>query len=336
MTGAEPSLSRRLVDPELAPLLADMPAFHQVSARTLADLRRQVEAGAQAQLKAADAAGVSVQIHRAPGGGESGVRIVLYRPEAARSPTPALLHVHGGGMVMGRPEMRHVSLLAIARDLGCVIASVDYRLAPETPFPGALEDCYAVLRWLHDEAGRLGVDPARIAVAGESAGGGLAASLAILARDRGEVGVIMQMLTYPMLDDRTGAGAPACAFAGEFVWGPDANRFAWSALLGHEPGADLTPPLAAPARCERLEGLPPAFIAVGALDLFRDECLEYARRLTRAGAPTELHLYPGAFHGFDASATAAVAQAYRADWRGALRRAFLGPGAGGSAPPGSA
>jgi acetyl esterase/lipase len=224
---------------------------------------------------------------------------------------------------MGRPEMRHASLVDIARDLGCLIASVDYRLAPETPYPGALEDGHAALLWLHGESAELGVDPARIAIGGESAGGGVAAAVALAARDRGQVPLIAQMLTYPMLDDRT-ATRPAPPFAGDFVWSVEANHFGWSSLLGAAPGLDSAPPHAAPARCEDLAGLPPTFIGVGALDLFLDEDLDYARRLARAGVPVETHVYPGAFHAFDAVQGAAVSQAFRADWRRALRRAFSG------------
>lgn len=213
-------------------------------------------------------------------------------------------------------------LTAAAAD--CVIVSVDYRLAPETPHPGPIEDCYAALKWLHDEAGSLGVDAARIAVAGESAGGGLAAALALLARDRGEVRLIHQHLIYPMIDDRTCTAEPH-PYAGEFVFTPNSNRFGWSALLGCAPGAEGVSPYAAAARAEDLTGLPSTYIAVGALDLFIEENLEYARRLIRAGAPTELHIYPGAYHGFDAVSEGALAKAARNHSLTALRRA-LHPG----------
>ena len=207
----------------------------------------------------------------------------------------------------------------LAEELGCVIVSVDYRLAPETPHPGPVEDCYAGLAWTFAHAGELGIDPARVGVAGESAGGGLAASLALLARDRGEHRLAFQHLTYPMLDDRT-CITDVHPHTGAFIWTPHNNRFGWSALLGHDPGGQAVSPYAAAARAEDLSGLPPTFIATGALDLFLDEDIDYARRLIRAGVPTELHVYPGAFHGFDIHPTAAVAVAARADRVAALRR----------------
>lgn len=315
--------SRHLVDAEIAAALDVLPPFASVGPDTLAELRAMVDAAARLQLETADTTGVTVSERFAPGPeGAPDVRVALYRPEAASGPLPALLHLHGGGMVMGQPEIRHAGLLDIVREVGCLVASVDYRLAPETPFPGALHDAYAALRWLHAEAAALDVDPARLAVGGESAGGGLAAALALYARDRGEVPLVMQMLTYPMLDDRTAAQAEAPAYAGEFVWGLAANHFGWRSFLGGEPGAPDVSPHAAPARAENLAGLAPAFIGVGALDLFLDEDVAYATRLVRAGVPTELHLYPGAFHAFDGVATAAVAQAFKADWRRALIRAF--------------
>lgn len=316
--------SHHLVDAELVAALDAMPPFHGLDAGTLGELRALVEAGAALQLESADLTGVAVETRHAPGHaeGDPPVRIVLYRPRDAQGALPAFLHLHGGGMVMGRPEMRHAGHAALARETGCLVASVDYRLAPETPFPGALHDAYAGLVWLHGEAGALGVDRARIAIGGESAGAGLAAALALYARDCAEVPVVAQMLTYPMLDDRTAAAGDLSPYAGEFVWGQSANRFGWSAHLGTAPGGGEVSPYAAPARAERLEGLPPAFIGVGALDLFLEENLDYARRLARAGTPTELHVYPGAFHAFDAVATAEVAQAFKADWRRALARAF--------------
>jgi acetyl esterase/lipase len=225
-------------------------------------------------------------------------------------------------MVMGRPEMRHAGLVAIAREAPCLVASIDYRLAPEAPFPASLEDCYAGLAWLHAQASRIGIDPARIAVGGESAGGGIAAGLALLARDRAEFPIIAQMLTYPMLDDRTAVAEDFPMHFGEFVWSRDANRFGWRSLLACEPGSHTVAPYAAPARSQSLEGLPPTFIAVGALDLFLEEDLEYARRLARCGVPTELHVYQGAFHGFDAVPGAEIGRVFRNDWLRALRRAF--------------
>jgi acetyl esterase/lipase len=211
----------------------------------------------------------------------------------------------------------------LARELGCVVVSVDYRLAPETTFPGAVEDCYAALRWLHAEARTLGVDVGRIAIGGESAGGGLAASLALLARDRGEVPLAFQLLIYPMLDDRTGVTVEPSPTVGEFGWSRESNRFGWASLLGRDPGGADVSPYAAAARAEDLAGLPPAYIAVGTLDLFLEENLEYARRLMRAGIPTELHVYPGAYHGFQGMAPEArISKAFVNDYFAALTLAL--------------
>jgi acetyl esterase/lipase len=301
-----------------------MPPYHRTCAQTLGEMRALVEAAARTQVEAEDAFGVDVsEQYVSPIDGSSRrIRVVVYRPQGTRSVLPAFLHIHGGGMVMGRPEMRHASLLSTAREIPCLVASIDYRLAPEAPFPASLEDCYASLRWMHAQAHAIGIDPRRIAIGGESAGGGIAAGLALLARDRGEVPIIVQMLTYPMLDDRTVVANDLPAHLGEFVWGREANRFGWRSLLACEPGAPAVSPYAAPARCHSLESLPAAFIAVGALDLFLEEDIEYARRLSRAGVPTEMHLYPGAFHGFDAVPGAEIARVFRMDWLRALRRAF--------------
>jgi acetyl esterase/lipase len=247
------------------------------------------------------------------------VRLVVYEPRRRQGLVPAYLHMHGGGYVMGSPHLAAARNQALASALGCVVVSVDYRLAPETPFPGPVEDCYAALKWLFEQAEELGVDRGRIAIGGESAGGGLAAALGLLARDRGEVPVAFQLLVYPMLDDRTAVAEPD-PHVGEFVFTRENNRFGWTALLGGEPGAEDVSPYAAAARASDLSGLPPTYIAVGALDLFLAEDVAYAQRLLRAGVPTELHVYPGAFHGFDMVAHAEVAQRFERELRDALRR----------------
>jgi acetyl esterase/lipase len=200
---------------------------------------------------------------------------------------------------------------------------VDYRLAPETPHPGPVEDCYAALKWLYTHADELGVDPKRIAIGGASAGGGLAAALGLLTRDRGEVPLVFQLLIYPMLDDRTVTTTDPHPYTGEFIWTAEANRFGWRSLLGQEPGGPDVSPYAAAARAESLAGLPSTFISVGALDLFLEEDIEYARRLIRAGVPTELHVYPGAYHGFNLTADAQVSQVAARDQLAALKRALI-------------
>jgi acetyl esterase/lipase len=209
----------------------------------------------------------------------------------------------------------------LASTLGCLVFSVDYRLAPETQYPGAVEDGYCALKWLHKNAGMLQVDPQRITVIGESAGGGLAAALTILARDRGEYSIASQVLAYPMLDDRPST-TKGYSCIGEHVWTRENNRFGWSSYLGAMFDSDVVPPSAAPARCSNFRNLPPAYIACGSLDLFVVENLAYAGALIRCGIPVELRTYPGAFHGFDLIETAGVSKRFRADWRNAVARAL--------------
>ena len=254
--------------------------------------------------------------------GDPEVAIALHIPRAARDDRSAILHIHGGGYVAGDPFSLAPIHRKMALDLDCVIASVDYRLAPETRYPGAIEDCYAVLKWLDDQAGELGIDTGSIGVMGESAGGGLAASLALLARDRGEHSLAFQHLIYPMIDDRTCVTAEPNQFAGEFIWTPENNRFGWGALMGEEPGGANVSAYAAAARADDVSGLPPTFVATGALDLFIDENIEYVRRLIRAGVPTEFHVYPGAYHGFHFVPEAQVTLTAQRDSMDALHRAM--------------
>ncbi|MFP7494735.1 alpha/beta hydrolase [Terribacillus saccharophilus] len=254
--------------------------------------------------------------------GAPDVRVLIFKPENAKPNRPAYLDIHGGGFFLGIPEMQNPENALIASELSCTVVSVDYRLAPETRYPGAIEDCYAALKWIHDNAEELEIDRSRIAIGGSSAGGGLTAALAILARDRGEVKVAFQNLIVPMLDDRTGIKEPH-PYAGEYVFTRQNDYFGWSALLGHEPGIDGVSLYASPARAEDLSGLPPTFICIGALDLFIDEGIEYAQRLIRAGVPTEFHVYPGAPHVIpSAIRDARVSKALIRDMLNANNRAF--------------
>jgi len=254
------------------------------------------------------------------GAPEISVLLVNAHPGTSR---PGILHTHGGGYVIGSAEADLVELQELARALDCSIVSVDYRLAPETTYKGSVEDNYTGLKWMHEHATELGVDPDRIAVMGESAGGGHAALLALIARDRREVPVLFQVLIYPMLDDRTGSSRPVAEHIGQLLWTAEHNRFGWRSFLGQEPGTDSVPAAAAPARRTDLAGLPPTFIGVGAIDLFVDEDIEYARRLIDAGVPTELLVVPGAFHGFDAiGADTALGKQFSEAKVAALRRAF--------------
>ena len=231
------------------------------------------------------------------------LRLCLHRPgkSADAHDLPAILYVHGGGYVLGCPEMADDYLADLAIELGAVIVAVDYRLAPEHPFPAPLEDCYSGLEWLHREHAALRVDPGRIAIMGHSAGGGLAAALTLLARDRGEISVAGSVLIYPMLDPRTGtADAPVQnPGTGTFSWSREANQFCWQCYRGEYLCNDEQAALFSPALATDLSHLPPSFIAVGALDLFVDEDMAYAGHLSRSGVPVELHVYPGVPHMFD-------------------------------------
>lgn len=306
--------SLSLVDPELRPLLDVWPTI-TLTPETLVDLRARVLPAPPAPESEVD-----LEQRTVPGpAGAPDIALHIYRPREARGPLGCIFHIHGGGYVGGKANELEFFLRPLAGTLGCVLVTVDYRLAPETVFPGAIEDCYAGLGWTFANAADLGVDPARIGVMGESAGGGLAASLALMARDRGEYTLAFQHLTYPMIDDRTCARPPH-PYAGEFIWHAANNRFGWSALLGHEPGSDDVSPYAAASRATDLAGLPRTYIMTGALDLFVDEDIDYARRLLAAGVPTEFHVYPGAFHGFDIFPGAAVAARAQADRLAALAR----------------
>jgi len=307
--------SSHLVDPELRAVLEQFPPG-DFSAETLPLVR-----ALNLEMPPDPEGGVLCSEQYVPGpAGAPPVRMLIYRPDApAAAPLPGVLHMHGGGYVFGKPESTDGSSRALVRNVGCVVVSVDYRLAPETTYPGAIEDCYAALQWLHREASALGVDARRLAVAGESAGGGLAAALALLARDRGEVPLCFQQLIFPMIDDRTGSAGDVHPYTGKFIWTAASNRFGWTSLLGREPGDDVSP-YAAAARAADLAGLPPAFIAVGALDLFLEENIKYARRLMRAGVPTELHVYPGAFHAFQLAPDAYVTRQANRDAKAAFTR----------------
>lgn len=242
----------------------------------------------------------------------SGVGVRLHRPAGVDQPGPALLWIHGGGYVIGTAQQDDALCHRFVRELGVTVAAVDYRLAPEHPYPAPLEDCYSALTWL---AALPAIDPARVAIGGASAGGGLAAALALLARDRGEITPTLQLLAYPMLDDRSGVNPKSPDYR---LWGPKSNHFGWAAYLGN---AD--PKVAVPARHDDLSGLPPAWIGVGTHDLFHDEDVTYADRLTAAGVPCQIEVVPGAFHGFDLVVPkAAVSKAFFASQCACLRAAL--------------
>ena len=254
---------------------------------------------AKALASAEPPAGATASVRHVPGfAGAPDVRVVVYERAERKAGGAALLWIHGGGYVLGVPEMDRAIFGRILDRLDIAIVAVDYRLAPETPFPGPLDDCYAALCWMVDRASELGIDAGRIAVAGASAGGGLAAALVQRVADQGPVKPAGQILVYPMLDNRTGV-VDRHDGRGELSWTPADNRRGWRAYLEREPGERDDRSYAVPGRRADLAGLPPTWIGVGTLDLFHDEDVAYADRLRAAGVQCELEIVDRAYHGFD-------------------------------------
>ena len=298
--------------------LANSSGMAELSANTLQATREGMKAFGGALFAAPPFSKRSIQ--GPPGAPDVTVYVINAQPGGRR---PAILHTHGGGYVAGDAREAVPELQKVAAALDCVIVTVDYRLAPETRFKGSIEDNYAGLRWLHANAAELGADPGRIAVMGESAGGGHAALLALATRARGEIPLVLQVLIYPMLDDHTGSTLHPPSPIGTILWTAPKNRFGWRSFLGQAPGTPQVPANAVPARARTLAGLAPAFIGVGSIDLFVDEDIAYARRLIDAGVPTELVVVPGAYHAFDAVARDTnLAKNFTAAKWDALRRAF--------------
>ena len=266
-----------------------------------------------------------VEERTVPGlGDDPDITLLICTPTAPTGVLGCVYHTHGGGMVLGDRRVGVVEMLDWAERFNLVVVSVEYRLAPETPHPGPIDDCYAGLLWTADHADELGFDRSRTIVAGGSAGGGLAAALALRARDQNGPELLGQMLIYPMLDDRNDTPS-AQQMAGLGIWDRNANEFGWSALLGDSRGGPDVSPYAAPARATDLADLPPAFIDVGSAETFRDEDVAYASRIWQAGGRAELHVWPGGFHGFDGLAPTAQlshdAREARVRW---LNRLFNG------------
>jgi acetyl esterase/lipase len=243
--------------------------------------------------------------------GDPTVPIRVHREAEAEGALPCVYSIHGGGYILGSYSMDDAKFDHWCPALGIVGVSVEYRLAPEHPYPAPLEDCYRGLKWIYDHAAEIGVDPDRIGIAGVSAGGGLAAALALVARDRGEVPVAFQLLDCPMLDDRQ--QTVSSQLDGLAVWSKESNTFGWRSYLGDLYGTNEIPYTAAPARCDDLSKLPPAFVSVGTVDGFRDEDIAYATRLNQAGVPCELHVYPGACHGYQIAVESAIARRSQRD-----------------------
>jgi acetyl esterase/lipase len=291
---------------ELGPLLA---AIGKVEAAPIGDVEtRRVDGHRMFDYVASTwkpISGVQVDRHTLSAVDGATLDLSWYHTPAGQTGS-AVLYVHGGGMIFGLEQLGRVYDLAVREYVatsGVPMLMVDYRIAPEHPHPVPVEDCYAALRWLAENAATLGVDLARIAVMGDSAGGGLAAGVCLMARDRGGPAVVEQLLIYPMLDDR--AHPPEPQLLPFLTWTYDDNITGWAALLGDTVGTDAVSAYAAPARATDLSGLPATYIDVGDLDIFRDEDITFARRLSDAGVPTELHLHPGCPHAFEVLARGA-------------------------------
>ena len=301
--------TRHLVDPEVWPIVELLPSF-EFDSKTL----QLTRAGFASTAEAAEIP-IPASVRTATRADGSAIELYVFDPNPGVTGRSTLFHIHGGGMILGSAKDMQAGPSAMAAALGIPVISVEYRLAPETPFPGPQQDCLNGLVWVTANAAELGIDPARIAIIGESAGGGLAAATALMARDTGGPKLAAQVLIYPMLDHSTGGNA--CRWSnrstGEWVWTRSANQFGWEALRGDYAADDAHKGWFSPALADNLSGLPPTLLLTGSLDLFFDEDLDYARRLVDSGVPVELHSYPGAIHAFNMMAEAAISQAFSRD-----------------------
>ncbi len=301
---------------EMAPLLA---ALGEVQPAAIGDVESRRANGHRmfdiVSSRRAPVGGVDIAEYSLTTADGATLELSWFHNAGVEGPGSAVLYLHGGGMIFGLKHigaMYNIAVREYVATSGVPMLVVDYRVAPEHPDPTPVEDCYVALEWLAANASTLGVDPARIAVMGDSAGGGLAAGVCLMARDRGGPPVAQQLLIYPMLDDRTAVPDPQ--LVPFLTWTYDDNVTGWEALLGERAGGDDVSPYAAPARANDLSGLPDTYIDVGDLDIFRNEDVAYARRLADAGVPTEMHVYPGCPHAFEGLASgAAVSQRVMAD-----------------------
>jgi acetyl esterase/lipase len=311
------------LDPEIGAALSASPLgsfdFGSVGLEGIPQIREMMANMPPVELPPTTTVSREVIVPAVDGGPDPTVRV--YSPPTEGAGRPCIYWIHGGGYLFGSGLTVDARINRWVEELDCVAVSIEYRLAPEDPYPAPLDDCNAGLVWAARNADELGIDPAKIALVGASAGGGLAAGLAIRARDRGEVAPCFQLLIYPMIDDRN--TTPSSHIDGALVWSRGANELGWSAYLGARYGTDDVPGEAAASRVDDVAGLPPAWIGVGSLDVFRDEDMTYASRLLAAGITTEVHVYPGAPHGFEVMAPGAgIAQACERDITEALRRAL--------------
>jgi acetyl esterase/lipase len=303
--------SRHLVDPELLDFLDAFPSL-ELKTESLPQVRDFVKE-ISGLINPEPFGVVRVEVHLP----RSGVRCLIYRPQHTAHMRGALIYLHGGGYVLGSVEESDLQNLETVKALGIVIIAVDYRLAPEHPYPAALNDSYDALTWAFQNADALGIDSNRIGVSGDSAGGGLAATLALKTRDEGIYHLKFQHLVYPMLDDRTGKTmSDAFHNLGEYIWTASNNQFGWSAYLGGQNPLHCI----IPSRANDLSALPPTWIAVGSLDLFLNENIDYARKLMASDVSAELQIYPGGFHAFPLVDGSQLAKRFWRDYRESLAR----------------
>jgi acetyl esterase len=300
-------------DPELAPFVDLLPSG---DFRDIATARKGIDDLLEPLNAEVNTDGVAISDHTVPGA-QGAIPIRIYAPaDPGAAASPALLDIHGGGFVVGSIDMEHAFATQVARDLGAVVVTPEYRLAPEHPFPAGVDDCFAVLQWVAANASELGVDATRIAVGGQSAGGGLSAAIALMARDRGGPSICFQFLGIPELDHRLET-ASMRAFVDTPLWNRPNAELSWSYYLG--PDVVSVSPYASPAMATDLVGLPPAYVTTMEFDPLRDEGISYALRLLEAGVSVELHSYPGTFHGSTLIPSAAVSRRSNAELMTAYR-----------------
>ena len=311
-----------MIDPELAAMIDMLPKMDLVDPVAARRAFEEILVAIRIEIPGIET--LTIEDRAVPGWeGDPDVPVRIYRPLGASATTrvPGILMIHGGGFVIGSVEAEHAGAALTAIGTGAVVVSVEYRLAPEHPYPAALHDCYAALQYLHGDADALGVDRERVALTGASAGGGLAAATALLARDRGGPAVCFQLLQIPELDDRLET-ASMRTFVDSPMWNRPLAVQSWQAYLGPLYGSDDVPAYAAPARADDLSGLPPAYVSTAENDPLRDEGITYAQRLLQAGVSVELHQFPGTFHGSALVTSAAVSKRAQRESASVLRHAL--------------
>jgi len=308
-------------DPELATILTQLAAPAVVTRELIGPMREGISAASTAELLLAAVDSAVIHTERKIPGPHGDITLSIFSPKSGPAPSggrPGVYTIHGGGMIVGNRFFGQGAVLEWVKNLGIVAVSVEYRLAPEFPDPVPIEECYTGLNWVGDHLHELGIDPARLMITGQSAGGGLAAGCALMVRDKGGPRLCAQLLTYPMLDDRN--NSISCQqYPAEGTWSGGSNATAWECLLGERAGKETGVSIyAAPGRATDLSNLPPAFVEVSSAEPFRQENVAYAEKLWAHGIQCELHVWPGAFHGYDMMAPqAAISQisiSTRTEW----------------------